>query len=172
LLFAFDQNQPSMPFYQFTQIQKIPAPLDSVWDFISNPNNLKEITPPYLDFRVTSYHENNEMYAGMIITYIVRPLFGIPVKWMTEITHIKEKEYFVDEQRVGPYKLWHHQHKIEAIEQGVLMTDIVTYMPPFYFVGSIANRILIRKKLADIFHFRTRSLENKFGIFPAEYHNS
>ena len=91
-----------MPFYQFTQSQKIPASLDSVWDFISNPNNLKEITPPFLDFRVTSHSQDTRMYAGMIITYIVKPLFGLPVKWMTEITHIKDKEYFVDEQRVGP----------------------------------------------------------------------
>jgi len=157
-----------MPFYQFTQSQKIPASLDSVWDFICNPNNLKEITPPYLDFRVTNHLDDAQMYAGMIITYIVKPLFGIPVKWMTEITHIKDKEYFIDEQRVGPYRLWHHQHKIEPIEHGVLMTDIVTYIPPFYFMGTILNRFVIRRKLREIFHFRTISIENKFGVFPAE----
>jgi len=157
-----------MPFYQFTKSQKIPASLDSVWDFISNPNNLKEITPPFLDFRVISHPGDTQMYAGMIITYSVKPLLGIPVKWVTEITHIKEKEYFVDEQRVGPYRLWHHQHKIEPIENGVLMTDIVTYIPPFYFIGTIANRFVIKRKLREIFHFRTLSIEKKFGIFPAE----
>lgn len=155
-----------MPFYQFTQTQKIPAPLDAVWEFISNPNNLKEITPASLDFRVTSHHNGTPMYAGMIITYIVKPLFGIPLKWMTEITHVKEKEYFVDEQRVGPYRLWHHQHKIEPIADGVLMTDIVTYMPPFYFIGTIANQFVIRRKLREIFDYRTLSIENKFGVFP------
>ena len=88
-----------MPYYQFSQSQKIPASIDSVWDFISNPNNLKEITPPFLDFQVTSRSDDAKMYAGMIITYSVKPIFGIPVKWITEITHVKEKEYFVDEQR-------------------------------------------------------------------------
>ena len=157
-----------MPLYQFIQSQKIPASLDAVWDFISNPNNLKEITPPFLDFRVTSHPHGTQMYAGMIITYIVKPLFGIPVKWVTEITHIREKEYFVDEQRLGPYRLWHHQHKIEPIEHGVLMTDIVTYIPPFYLMGSIANRFFIRKKLKEIFHFRTLAIEKRFGTFPAQ----
>ncbi len=155
-----------MPFYQFTQTQRIPASIDSVWEFISNPNNLKDITPPSLDFRVIRGGDSSKMYAGMIITYIVKPLFGIPVKWMTEITMVKEKEYFVDEQRVGPYKMWHHQHKIEPIENGVLMTDIVTYIPPFYFLGSIANRFIIRKKLKEIFEFRTVAMEKKFGLFP------
>jgi ligand-binding SRPBCC domain-containing protein len=157
-----------MSFYQFTHSQKIPASLDSVWNFISNPNNLKEITPPFLDFRVITSPGDTKMYAGMIITYIVKPLFGIPVKWVTEITHIREKSYFVDEQRVGPYRLWHHQHKIEPIEHGVLMTDIVTYIPPFYFIGAIANRFFIKRKLSEIFHFRALSIEKKFGIFPAE----
>lgn len=157
-----------MPYYQFSQSQKIPASIDSVWDFISNPNNLKEITPPFLDFQVTSRSDDAKMYAGMIITYSVKPIFGIPVKWITEITHVKEKEYFVDEQRLGPYKFWHHQHKIESIENGVLMTDIVTYIPPFYFFGSIANRLFIRKRLIEIFHFRTLAIEKRFGIFSAD----
>jgi len=155
-----------MPFYQFTQTQKIPSSIDIVWDFISNPNNLKEITPPFLDFKVIDPPDDPSVYAGMIITYIVKPVWGIPVKWMTEITHVKEKEYFVDEQRVGPYKLWHHQHRIEPIRNGVLMTDIVTYIPPFYFLGGIANSLIISKKLREIFQFRITSIENKFGVFP------
>lgn len=154
-----------MPFYQFTQSQKIPASLDSVWDFISNPDNLKDITPPFLDFRVINRPDSPKMYAGMIITYIVRPVLGISVKWMTEITQVKEKEYFVDEQRLGPYRFWHHQHKIESIENGVLMTDIVTYIPPFYILGSIANRLFIKKKIKEIFYFRTNAIEKKFGAF-------
>lgn len=152
-------------FYQFTQTQKIPASIDAVWDFISSPNNLKEITPSYLDFKVTSNIGSKTMYAGMIITYIVKPLLGIPMKWMTEITHVKDKEYFVDEQRVGPYSLWHHQHKIVAIEGGVLMTDIVTYIPPFGFLGAIANSLFIKKQLQNIFDYRTVAVDKIFGKF-------
>ena len=152
-----------MPFYQFEQTQKIPASVDTVWDFISSPNNLKEITPSYLGFLVTSKLAENKMYPGMIITYKVSPLFGIKLSWMTEITQVKDKDYFVDEQRVGPYKLWHHQHKIVAIEGGVLMTDIVTYQPPFGFLGAIANTLIIKNKLKEIFDFRTVAVEKRFG---------
>ena len=152
-----------MPFYQFEQTQKIPASVDTVWDFISSPNNLKEITPSYLGFLVTSKSAENKMYPGMIITYKVSPLFGIKLSWMTEITQVKDKDYFVDEQRVGPYKLWHHQHKIVAIEGGVLMTDIVTYQPPFGFLGAIANTLIIKNKLKEIFDFRTVAVEKRFG---------
>jgi ligand-binding SRPBCC domain-containing protein len=157
-----------MSYYQFTQTQKIPATLDTVWDFISNPNNLQHITPPSLDFKVTNSQVLSKMYAGMIITYVVKPLFGIPVKWVTEITHVSEKEYFVDEQRVGPYSLWHHQHIIEPIENGVLMTDIVTYVPPLYFLGRIANGLIIKKKLKEIFNFRTQAIEKRFGVYPSK----
>ncbi|CAN5278369.1 SRPBCC family protein [soil metagenome] len=154
-----------MPFYQFEQTQKIPASIDAVWDFIASPNNLKVITPDYLGFKVTSNTDNNKMYPGMIITYKVSPLFGIQLNWMTEITHVEDYKYFVDEQRVGPYKLWHHQHKIEPIESGVMMTDIVTYQPPLGFLGSIANRLIIQKKLKEIFDYRTIAVEKRFGIF-------
>lgn len=154
-----------MAFYQFTQTQKIPASIDTVWDFISSPGNLKRITPPYMGFEVTSNSGSEKMYAGMIITYIVRPVLGIPMKWMTEITQVKERAYFVDEQRMGPYKLWHHQHKIEAIDGGVLMTDIVTYRPPFGFIGAIANALFIERQLKQIFDFRTVAVEKIFGVY-------
>jgi ligand-binding SRPBCC domain-containing protein len=152
-----------MAFYQLQQTQKIPASVDVVWDFISSPMNLKEITPDYLGFLVTSNNNENKMYPGMIITYKVSPLLGIKLSWMTEITHVKDKEYFVDEQRVGPYSLWHHQHKITTIEGGVLMTDIVTYQPPFGFLGAIANTLIIKSKLKEIFDYRTVAVEKRFG---------
>lgn len=152
-----------MAFYQFEQTQKIPANIDAVWDFVSSPMNLKEITPSYLGFLVTSKNDENKMYPGMIITYKVSPLLGIKLSWMTEITHVKDKEYFVDEQRVGPYKLWHHQHKIIPIEGGVLMKDIVTYQPPFGFLGAIANSLIIKAKLKEIFDYRTIAVEKRFG---------
>jgi len=152
-----------MAFYQLEQTQKIPASIDAVWDFISSPLNLKEITPDYLGFLVTSNKNESKMYPGMIITYKVSPLLGIKLSWMTEITHVKDKEYFVDEQRVGPYSLWHHQHKITVIEGGVLMTDIVTYQPPFGFLGAIANTLIIKSKLKEIFDYRTVAVEKRFG---------
>lgn len=154
-----------MAFYQLEQTQKIPAGINEVWDFISSPANLKEITPKHMGFTVTSNTGDAKMYPGMIITYKVSPLFGIKLDWMTEITHVREKEYFVDEQRIGPYSLWHHQHKIEAIEGGVLMTDIVTYQMPFGFIGAIANALLIKQQLKQIFDYRNVAVEKRFGKF-------
>jgi ligand-binding SRPBCC domain-containing protein len=155
-----------MAFYQFTQTQKLPTTIDSIWDFISSPYNLKEITPDHMGFIVTSNTGIEKMYPGMIITYRVSPLLGIPLNWVTEITHIRNKEYFVDEQRIGPYTMWHHEHKIESIEGGILMTDIVTYQPPWGLLGAIANTLLIKKQLKQIFDYRTLALEKKFGQFP------
>ena len=116
-------------------------------------------------FTTTSNTGEAKMYPGMIITYKVSPLFGIKMDWMTEITHVKEFEYFVDEQRIGPYSLWHHQHKVEAIKGGVLMTDIVTYQPPMGIFGALANWLFIRKQLQQIFDYRTIALEKRFGKF-------
>ena len=118
-----------------------------------------------MGFIITSNTGPEKMYPGMIITYKVCPLFGIKLNWMTEITHVKDYEYFVDEQRAGPFKLWHHQHKLKQIEGGVLMTDIVTYEPPLGLLGSIANSFLIRKQVEQIFDYRTIALEKRFGRF-------
>ena len=152
-----------MGFYQFRAQQELPASKEQVWKFISNPENLQKITPSNLDFRITSKHLPDEMYAGMIISYQVKPLFNIPVTWVTEITHVKALEYFVDEQRIGPYKMWHHEHWLQETTNGVLMTDIVSYKPPFGWLGNIANHLIIRKKLQAIFKWRELALNE---IFP------
>lgn len=152
-----------MAFYQFTVTQHIAAGIGDVWAFISSPDNLKKITPPSMDFTVTNNTGGDTMYEGMIITYLVKPLAGIPVRWMTEITHVKDKTYFVDEQRVGPYRLWHHQHHIQPSGNGVLMTDIVTYIPPLGFIGVLANRLFIQKKLKEIFDYRFTAIEQHFS---------
>lgn len=152
-----------MGFYQLHKTQKIPATVEKVWDFISSPANLKKITPAYMGFDVTSKNLPAKMYPGMIISYKVSPVFGIKTTWVTEITQVKEQKYFVDEQRVGPYSLWHHEHKIESIPGGVLMTDIVSYKPPYGVLGSIANALLIKNKLKEIFDFRTVAVEHIFG---------
>ena len=154
-----------MAFYQIIRTQKLPTSIHEIWDFISAPDNLKDITPENMGFIVTSHNDAKRIYPGMIITYKVSPLFGIKLNWMTEITHVKENEYFVDEQRIGPYSMWHHQHRILAIEGGVLMTDIVTYKPPMGFLGSLMNSLLIKKRLNEIFEYRAFVLVKKYGEF-------
>ncbi len=154
-----------MAFYQLNTTQKLPVSVNEIWDFISSPDNLKEITPQHMGFIVTGNTGAGKMYPGMIITYKVSPLFGIKLNWMTEITQVKDLEYFVDEQRIGPYSMWHHQHRIEPIDGGVLMTDIVTYQPPMGFLGAIANSLVIINQLKEIFDYRTVALEKRFGKF-------
>jgi ligand-binding SRPBCC domain-containing protein len=144
--------------------QNIPATQETVWDFISSPRNLKLITPEDLGFEVTSIPAE-KMYAGMLIKYSVKPLFGIKMRWVTEISHIKEPEYFIDRQYWGPYKRWHHKHELKAIEGGVLMTDIINYIPPFWLLGSLANFLFIRKRLDEILRYRQMKLEEIFGKF-------
>lgn len=152
-----------MGFYQLKQTQKIKGTIDEVWDFIASPQNLKKITPAYMGFDITSEDLPEKMYPGMIICYKVSPLLGIKMNWLTEITQVNEKKFFIDEQRIGPYKIWHHQHRIEPIEGGVLMSDIVTYQPPMRFLGSIANTLIIKNKLDEIFNYRRNVLNQIFG---------
>lgn len=152
-----------MGFYQFKRSLKINASLNEVWDFISSPKNLKEITPDYMGFDITTTNLPDKMYPGMMISYIVKPILGVKTLWVTEITHVQEQKYFVDEQRVGPYAIWHHEHIIEKTDEGVLMTDIVSYKPPFGFLGSLANKLFIQRKLNEIFDYRTKALMKKFA---------
>ena len=152
-----------MGVYQFKREQIFNQPSKVLWDFISNPANLKTITPDYMGFDITDKELPELMYEGMIISYKVSPVLGIKTTWVTEITHVKDQHYFVDEQRVGPYKLWHHQHFLEATENGTLMKDIVTYQPPLGFLGDIANSILIKNKLEEIFKYRNKILDELFG---------
>ncbi len=149
--------------YSIKTIQQIPVSLDTAWDFFSNPVNLKEITPAHLNFNIISQHHGNKMYAGQVIEYTVKPLLGIPLYWMTEITHIADKNYFVDEQRFGPYSMWHHQHHFKVIEGGVEMTDIVHYKLPLWFFGDFAQGLFVKQQLKDIFDFRYKMVEQKFG---------
>jgi len=154
-----------MPLYQFKKQQKVNASIDDIWAFISSPANLKEITPDYMGFDIISKDLPDKMYPGMIICYKVKPLFGIKTSWVTEITQVREKEYFVDEQRVGPYAIWHHQHFIKPIKNGVLMTDIVSYKPPLGVLGAIANSLIIKNKLNEIFNYRTIAIEKRYGVY-------
>ena len=148
--------------YSFQTVQTIPVSLDVAWDFFSNPANLQAITPTNLGFKIISKYHGSVMYPGQVVEYTVKPLLGIPIYWMTEITHVEDKKYFVDEQRFGPYSLWHHQHHLKQVQGGVEMTDIVHYKVPFGFLGGIANSILVEKKLKEIFDFRFMVVEKRF----------
>lgn len=154
--------------YQLKAEQFIPASIDEVWEFISSPANLKRITPGYMGFDITSGDLPDKMYPGMIISYRVSPVAGIKTTWVTEITHIEEGRYFIDEQRVGPYAMWHHEHHLEEVDEGVMMRDIVSYRPPMGILGAVANRLFIRKKLEGIFEFRVRAIEEIFPVGSAE----
>ncbi len=139
--------------------------MERAWDFFSNPMNLKEITPAQMGFNVTSDPDFSarKMYAGQVITYTVKPLLGIPLFWMTEITHVQEGQFFVDEQRVGPYSLWHHQHHFKAIPGGVEMTDLVHYRVPLGWLGDFANWLFVSRQLKGIFDYRWNKLEEVLG---------
>lgn len=153
--------------YRLTFKQQFPISLEKAWDFFSSPMNLAQITPSDMAFIVTSKQEPNEkMYAGMIITYKVSPLMGIKLNWMTEITQVSHEKYFIDEQRFGPFKFWHHQHHFKAIPNGVEMTDILTYGLPLGIFGQMAHGLLVRKRLKEIFDFRKAKTTELFGMMP------
>ncbi|HVX48955.1 MAG TPA: SRPBCC family protein [Chitinophagaceae bacterium] len=154
--------------YTIKAVQKIPIDIDTAWAFFSNPGNLQEITPPDVDFRVTSKYLDSTMYPGQVIEYKLKPLWGISFYWMTEITHVNDRKFFIDEQRFGPYTLWHHQHHFAVIEGGVEMTDFVHYKVPAWFIGDILNAVVIKKQLGKIFSFRFTAVEKKFGRWPGQ----
>ncbi|MBU2020033.1 MAG: SRPBCC family protein [Bacteroidetes bacterium] len=151
-------------YYQYTTEQWLKGSLDEVWDFMSSPKNLKKITPPHMGFEITTDDKVlDKMYQGMIVGYKVSPILGLKMNWLTEITHVVDKKFFVDEQRVGPYKIWHHEHHLEESDSGVMMKDIITYVPPFGFLGRIANEMFIKKQIDQIFSHRFKVLEKIFN---------
>jgi ligand-binding SRPBCC domain-containing protein len=156
-----------MAIYSIKTFQQIPVSLGEAWDFFSSPANLQLLTPADMDFRVISRHHGERMYAGQIIEYTVKPVLGIPVYWMTEITHVEEGRFFVDEQRFGPYRFWHHQHHFHEIPGGVEMTDIVHYKNPLWLLGDLANGLFVKKRLEQIFDFRFKKVEELFGAWTS-----
>ncbi len=167
----FVQNA-NMKLYQLHSKQSLPITQQQAWDFLSDPANLKVITPEHMGFNILS-GADRPMFPGQIIQYKVSPFPGYTTKWVTEITHVKEGEYFVDEQRFGPYALWHHKHFLQSIEGGVLMEDIIDYKVPFGFLGQLAHPVLVKKQLMQIFSFREQKLIDLFGTVdntPKELH--
>jgi ligand-binding SRPBCC domain-containing protein len=150
--------------YQLSASIKLPIDIKQAWSFLSDPANLKEITPPYMGFDIVSEIES-QMYAGQIIAYKVSPMFGLKLNWVTEISHVNEPNYFVDEQRFGPYALWHHKHFLKEISKGVEMTDVVHYKLPFSIISNVLHNTMVKPKLMEIFNFRTSKLLDLFGNY-------
>lgn len=154
-----------MKIYTLHARQYLPISAEKAWEFLSNPANLKVITPEHMGFVIHS-GADRPMYAGQVIQYTVSPFPGFTTKWVTEITHVEEGSYFVDEQRFGPYSLWHHKHFIKGVENGVEMEDLIHYKLPLGWLGRLAHPILVKKQLKTIFSYRESKLTELFGTLP------
>jgi ligand-binding SRPBCC domain-containing protein len=152
-----------MPIYTLKRKQVVHTSLETAWDFFTSPKNLQRITPPHLGFEILS-ELPEKVYTGLMIQYRVRPMLGIPVIWLTEITHVKPGEYFVDEQRHGPYRIWHHEHQFAKLgPDQVEMTDIITYQLPFGPLGALVHPWLVKPQLEQIFNYRTKVVTELFS---------
>ena len=144
--------------------QLLQTDLPTLWAFMSSPKNLAKITPSHMGFEILSNMEDlNRMYPGQIIEYYVKPIWGIKLHWVTEITHVKENDFFVDEQRFGPYQFWHHKHYLKAVAGGVEMTDVLHYKLPFGVIGKLVNALFVKRKVTQIFDFRYKKLDELFN---------
>jgi ligand-binding SRPBCC domain-containing protein len=148
--------------YQIRQVIKVKASLKEVWSFYSNPQNLEKVTPEGIGFRLLDALPE-EMYTGLVLRYIIKPIAGIPIQWATEITHISPMVYFVDHQLSGPYKIWHHQHHFEEIQGGCQITDIIHYELPLGILGKLAHVLFVKKQLTAIFAHREKTTLKMFG---------
>lgn len=151
-----------MNLHRIHRTQLLPVELAEAWNFFSDPGNLADITPDWLRFRITS-EVPDQMYAGLIITYRIGVFPGVSLRWITEITHFHPGKMFVDEQRFGPYRFWHHQHLFRETASGTRMEDIVHYAMPLSIIGELVHKFVVRKRLNDIFHFRAEILRHRFG---------
>jgi ligand-binding SRPBCC domain-containing protein len=149
--------------HSLKKVQFVPVSLEEAWDFFSSPQNLKDITPEYMGFKILT-EIPPKMYPGMIISYNLKPLPGFKVNWVTEITQVKENIYFVDSQLSGPYGIWHHEHHFKKVDGGVEMTDLLYYKLPFGWLGGFLNFLMIRKKVEGIFTYRQKIINEKWGL--------
>ena len=153
-----------MKIFKLKYSQKLPISLNEAWDFLSSPKNLELITPRHMDFNITDWDEK-KAYPGQIIQYTVKPLLGIKINWVTEITQVKDKEFFIDEQRFGPYSFWHHKHFLKEVENGILIEDVIHYKIPLGPIGILLNFLFINSKLNSIFKYRKQELIKIFGDY-------
>jgi ligand-binding SRPBCC domain-containing protein len=143
--------------------QFIQSDLQTVWDFMSSPKNLATITPPHMGFDILTDLGDGKMHPGQIIEYYVKPVLQVKLHWVTEITHVKQNQYFVDEQRFGPYAFWHHQHHFKETKQGVDMFDLVHYKLPMGLLGQLANVLFVKQQLKNVFDFRFKKVNELFN---------
>jgi ligand-binding SRPBCC domain-containing protein len=148
-----------MPIHHLTRKQFVPISLEEAWPFFSTPRNLEAITPGFLNFRITSAVPE-EIYSGLIITYQIAAVASVPMIWVTEIKHVVPLHRFVDEQRIGPFRFWFHEHRFDAVPGGIEMTDIVHYLMPWSWLGELVHAVFIRRRLNAIFDFRQAYIEN------------
>ena len=151
-----------MKIYTVHKKQQLPITVEEAWEFLSNPRNLKIITPSYMSFDIITGDEK-PMFAGQIIQYLVTPILGIKTKWVSEITHFEEKKNIVDVQIYGPYELWHHKHFINKIEGGVELEDIIDYKVPLGILGQMVHPFIVKPKLEEIFNYRQQKMIEIFG---------
>ncbi len=149
--------------YKIERKQLIKKDIAAVWAFMSDPANLARITPPSMQFQVLTEAVNKKMFPGQIIEYYIRPVANIKMHWVTEITHVKDREYFIDEQRFGPYAFWHHKHFFREVPEGVEMVDLVHYKIPYGFIGRLANHLFVKRQLEHIFNYRLQTLNRLFN---------
>lgn len=139
----------------------IPISIEQAWKFFSSPMNLNALTPAALQFTILS-DSSTPMYAGMLIRYQLRPMVNIPIEWVTEITHVRDQRYFVDEQIKGPYAYWHHEHHFKQVDQGVLMTDLLYYDIGKSVFGWMAGKLFVHRKVREIFDYREIAIRSLF----------
>jgi ligand-binding SRPBCC domain-containing protein len=151
--------------HQLHREQIIPASLDIVWDFFSNPNNLNQITPPDLYFEIY-LGRDQDMYQGQLIAYRIQLLPLVKTNWLTEITQVKKPFFFADQQHLGPYTFWNHEHHFQTVEGGVKMVDLVTYQLPFGPLGEVVHKLWVDPRLKRIFDFRAKKISHIFGESP------
>lgn len=152
-----------MKIHRIHQSQFLPITLDEAWSFFATPKNLEAMTPPFLNFKILS-EVPDVVHSGLMIEYRIRAVFGIPMRWLTEIKHVEALARFVDEQRIGPFPFWYHEHRFKAVEGGIIMEDEVHYVMPWSFFGTLIHWVFIRGRLLEIFRFRKRYLADRFNL--------
>jgi len=149
--------------YQLIREQQINSDIGSVWTFFSSPYNLSVITPEFMNFQVLNNLADEPVYNGMIIDYTVSPMWGIPLRWKTKILGVNFQKSFTDIQLKGPYSLWKHRHEFIPNKNGVLVVDTINYELPFGAIGQLAHRVLVQKRLNEIFAYRYKKVEDLFN---------
>jgi len=152
----------ALKIHRIQQSQFLPLTLDEAWLFFATPKNLEAMTPPFLNFRILS-DVPDVVHSGLMIEYRIRAVFGIPMRWLTEIKHVEKRTRFVDEQRIGPFPFWYHEHRFEAVEGGIVMEDEVHYVMPWSILGGFIHWVFIRRRLLEIFRFRKCYLTERFA---------